>query len=187
VVTTIALMVAYGAAIARISDMAQLFRHNAVLLRVIAVRERGEAAVLDALRREPSFHPFSGANFMIVYVVVAAAAAALTTAVVPMSTGSFWTEQGALFCLKLLLFPVVVGVTFEILDALAALHRAKSSRAALRVLFWAQRFFVAAPTSAELELGVIAANTLARLEHADERGGSPYRAEWVGLRATPRV
>jgi len=100
----LSLFLAYLGAISLSSDIRRVFQYHGAEHKVVHAHEAGAASVPDARGKSP-LHPRCGTSFLLLFVVVAI----LVFSLLP--TANVWIRLLG----RLLLLPVVAGITYEIL------------------------------------------------------------------------
>lgn len=105
-VLKIAILVGYMAACSRLPDIHRMFRYHGAEHKTIACYEAGLPLTVENIRTCPRFHPRCGTSFILIILIVSV----LVFSVLP------WGNTGLRVVLKLLLLPVVMGVSYELLQ-----------------------------------------------------------------------
>ena len=101
----VALLVGYLAAVSRMKEMKRLFGYHGAEHKTIACYEAGMELTTENIRTCSRFHPRCGTSFLLIVVLVSI----LVNAALP------WSNLGLRAVYKLLLLPVVVGISYEII------------------------------------------------------------------------
>jgi uncharacterized protein YqhQ len=164
------LFVGYIWAIGRSAEIARVFMYHGAEHKTIHAYEAGKPLSIDQIQPYSPRHPRCGTNFLLIVILIA-----IVVFTALGRPGWFW-----LVASRVLLIPVIAGISYEILK-LAADHRwmAVASRPGI----WLQRLTTREPTDDQVEVAI--ASLLAALdpeERADvERRGSvaPGALEYV--------
>lgn len=135
----------YLGAISFLPDIRRVFQYHGAEHKVVHAYEEGEASVPDARGRSP-IHPRCGTSFLLLFVVVAI----LVFSVVP--TPNIWIRLVG----RLLLLPVVAGLTYEILRFGSRHPRAWWLRPLLAPGLLLQRFTTREPSDEQIEVALAA-------------------------------
>ncbi len=135
----------YLGAISFLPDIRRVFQYHGAEHKVVHAYEEGEASVPDARGRSP-IHPRCGTSFLLLFVVVAI----LVFSVVP--TPNIWIRLVG----RLLLLPVVAGLTYEILRFGSRHPRAWWLRPLLVPGLLLQRFTTREPSDDQIEVALAA-------------------------------
>ncbi|MEG0768961.1 MAG: DUF1385 domain-containing protein [Ruthenibacterium sp.] len=101
----IAILIGYMAAVSKLPDIARMFSYHGAEHKTIACYEAGDALTVENVRRHRRFHPRCGTSFILIILVVSI----LLFSMLP------WTNTGIRVVLKVLLLPLVMGISYEIL------------------------------------------------------------------------
>ena len=174
---TIALAIAYGRLIQGMAEIPRVFQYNAVLLRTVALHERGVQPDAAKLQQEPSFHPRGAASNILLSMAITPWITWLAASRIATPTG-WWTGQLLLVILKLATAPFVLALAYEAAELLSALYEIPALRSPVRALLFLQRFYVREPTRDQLELGLVVHRKLVGLEIGEHE---PEPEALVGL------
>ncbi|MGQ9635167.1 MAG: DUF1385 domain-containing protein [Bryobacteraceae bacterium] len=143
----------YG--ISRWKEIRRVFEYHGAEHKVVANFESGLEVSVDNARMFSTLHPRCGTSFLLVVMVVAILAYAL----IPFE--SFWAK----FVLRILLLPVIAGVSYEMIR-LAAKNRGSWLAVLTRPGLWLQRITTQPPDDRQLEVAVRALQGAMALEQA---------------------
>ena len=104
-VLKIAMLVGYMAAVSHLKDIARMFAYHGAEHKTISCYEAGEPLTVENIRKHSRFHPRCGTSFILIVLVVSI----LMFSVLP------WSSTGLRVVLKLVLLPLVVGISYEII------------------------------------------------------------------------
>ncbi len=152
-VVRVLLFVGYIWAIGRSAEIARVFMYHGAEHKTIHAYEGGKPLAVDEIQVFSPRHPRCGTNFLLIVILIAIVVFTLIG-----RPGWFW-----LVASRVLLIPVIAGISYEILK-LAADHR--WMRMASRPGIWLQRLTTREPTDDQVEVAV--ASLLAALD-SEER------------------
>ncbi|WP_394979402.1 DUF1385 domain-containing protein [Candidatus Allofournierella excrementavium] len=155
-VLKIALFVGYLFLCTRMKEIHRVFEYHGAEHKTIACYEAGEELTVENVRRHRRFHPRCGTSFMILVLIVSI----LLFSVLP------WGSTGLRVLLKLLLLPVVMGVSYELIK-LAGRYDNIFTRIISAPGLWLQRLTTFEPDDSMIEVA-IAAVTPVLPDHPDE-------------------
>lgn len=141
----IAILVGYMAAVSRLPDMHRMFSYHGAEHKTIACYEAGLPLTVENVRGCRRFHPRCGTSFILIVLIVSV----LVYSLLP------WSGTGLRVVLKLLLLPVVMGISYELLqwcgrsDSLVA-------RWASAPGLWLQHITTAEPDDGMIECAIAA-------------------------------
>ncbi|MGM9628397.1 MAG: DUF1385 domain-containing protein [Faecousia sp.] len=164
---------AYMIAISRMGEMRRLFSYHGAEHKTIRCYEAGLPLTVDNVRMQTRLHPRCGTSFLLVVMVISilvfSIASSALLAVVPAleaMRGSFGYRL-IMIVFKLLLIPVVVGITYEI-NRWAGGHDNGFTRILTAPGMWMQNFTTNEPDDAMIEVGIAAVQAvLPEVEGAD--------------------
>lgn len=152
----IALFVGYLFLCTRMKEIHRVFEYHGAEHKTIACYEAGEELTVENVRHHRRFHPRCGTSFMILVLIVSI----LLFSVLP------WGSTGLRVVLKLLLLPVVMGVSYELIK-LAGRYDNLFTRIISAPGLWLQRLTTFEPDDSMIEVA-IAAVTPVLPDHPDE-------------------
>lgn len=155
-VLKIALFVGYLFLCTRMKEIHRVFEYHGAEHKTIACYEAGEELTVENVRHHRRFHPRCGTSFMILVLIVSI----LLFSVLP------WSSTGLRVVLKLLLLPVVMGVSYELIK-LAGRYDNLFTRIISAPGLWLQRLTTFEPDDSMIEVA-IAAVTPVLPDHPDE-------------------
>ena len=140
----------------RMKEIHRVFEYHGAEHKTIACYEAGEELTVENVRHHRRFHPRCGTSFMILVLIVSI----LLFSVLP------WSSTGLRVVLKLLLLPVVMGVSYELIK-LAGRYDNLFTRIISAPGLWLQRLTTFEPDDSMIEVA-IAAVTPVLPDHPDE-------------------
>ena len=152
----IALFVGYLFLCTRMKEIHRVFEYHGAEHKTIACYEAGEELTVENVRRHRRFHPRCGTSFMILVLIVSI----LLFSVLP------WSSTGLRVVLKLLLLPVVMGVSYELIK-LAGRYDNLFTRIISAPGLWLQRLTTFEPDDSMIEVAIAAVLPVLP-EHPDE-------------------
>ncbi len=131
--------------ISRMKEIERVFRYHGAEHKTIACYEAGEALTVENVRKYGRFHPRCGTSFLILIVIISV----FLYSVLP------WSSTGLRVVLKLLLLPLVMGISYELLKWCG---RSDSllSRIVRQPGLWVQRLTVFEPDDGMIEVAIAA-------------------------------
>ena len=144
-VLKIAIFVLYLFAVTRMSDIHRVFEYHGAEHKTIACYEAGDELTPENAKKYIRFHPRCGTSFLLIVLVLSILVFSLLT------WDSVWMRVG----LKLLLLPVVVGISYEIIR-FAGRHNNPVTRVISAPGLWLQRLTTFEPDLTQLEVAIAA-------------------------------
>ena len=144
-VLNIALFVLYLAVVSRSEDMHRMFQFHGAEHKTIACYEAGEELTPENVKKYTRFHPRCGTSFLLIVLVVSMLVFSFIT----------WDSLAVRVLLKLILLPVTVGISFEIIR-----YAGRYSNPLTRLIsapgLWLQRLTTAEPDTEHIEVAIAA-------------------------------
>ena len=144
-VLKVAIFLTYMVGISRMKEIHRVFEYHGAEHKTIACYEAGDALTVENVRKYTRFHPRCGTSFLILVVIVSV----FLYSVLP------WSSTSLRVVFKLLLLPVVMGVSYELLKWCG-----RSDNLATRIIrqpgLWVQRLTVFEPDDSMIEVAIAA-------------------------------
>ena len=129
----------------RMKDLHRVFEYHGAEHKTIACYEAGLPLTVENIRKQSRFHPRCGTSFMILVIIISI----FLYAVLP------WTSTGLRVVYKLCMFPLLVGVSYEILK-----WAGRSDSALSHIVSqpgrWMQRLTTFEPDDSMIEVAIAA-------------------------------
>ena len=129
----------------RMKDLHRVFEYHGAEHMTIACYEAGLPLTVENIRKQSRFHPRCGTSFMILVIIISI----FLYAVLP------WTSTGLRVVYKLCMFPLLVGVSYEILKWAGRSDSALSHIVSQPGL-WMQRLTTFEPDDSMIEVAIAA-------------------------------
>ena len=129
----------------RMKDLHRVFEYHGAEHKTIACYEAGLPLTVENIRKQSRFHPRCGTSFMILVIIISI----FLYAVLP------WTSTGLRVVYKLCMFPLLVGVSYEILKWAGRSDSALSHIVSQPGL-WMQRLTTIEPDDSMIEVAIAA-------------------------------
>ena len=129
----------------RMKDLHRVFEYHGAEHKTIACYEAGLPLTVENIRKQSRFHPRCGTSFMILVIIISI----FLYAVLP------WTSTGLRVVYKLCMFPLLVGVSYEILKW-AGRSDSVLSHIVSRPGLWMQRLTTFEPDDSMIEVAIAA-------------------------------
>ena len=129
----------------RMKDLHRVFEYHGAEHKTIACYEVGLPLTVENIRKQSRFHPRCGTSFMILVIIISI----FLYAVLP------WTSTGLRVVYKLCMFPLLVGVSYEILKWAGRSDSALSHIVSQPGL-WMQRLTTFEPDDSMIEVAIAA-------------------------------
>ena len=143
--TRIVLFLGYLIFCSRMKDIRRVFSYHGAEHKSIFCYEKGLELTVENVRAQPKHHPRCGTSFLLIVILISILAGALIT-----------TENTLLrIALKLLLLPVVMSVSYEIIK-LCGRYDNPLTRAVSAPGLWLQRITTSEPDDGMIECAIAA-------------------------------
>ena len=144
-VLKVGIFLTYMVAISKMKEIHRVFEYHGAEHKTIACYEAGDALTVENVRKYTRFHPRCGTSFLILVVIVSV----FLYSVLP------WSSTSLRVLFKLLLLPVVMGISYELLKWCG-----RSDNIATRIIrqpgLWVQRLTVFEPDDSMIEVAIAA-------------------------------
>lgn len=139
----IALFVVYLALISLMKDIQRVYQYHGAEHKTIFCYEHGEELTPENARKFKRFHPRCGTSFILIVLVIGILVFSFVT----------WKNVAVRILLHLLLLPLVVGISYEIIK-FAGRHDNSVMRFLLAPGLWLQRLTTREPDDSQLEVAI---------------------------------
>ena len=150
------ILVAYLVLIGMLPNIKRLFAYHGAEHKSINTLESGDAIDVDHVRRASRLHPRCGTGFIVVVALVS---------IVVFAPLGFLNPALRIAC-QIALVPVVAGVSYEVIRALARARHTALGRIALAPILSAQLLSTREPDAAQIEVAIAALDAARAAEPA---------------------
>lgn len=144
-VLKVGIFLTYMVLISKMKEIHRVFEYHGAEHKTIACYEAGDELTVENVRKYTRFHPRCGTSFLILVVIVSV----FLYSVLP------WSSTGLRVVFKLLLLPVVMGISYELLKWCG-----RSDNIATRIIrqpgLWVQRLTVFEPDDSMIQVAITA-------------------------------
>jgi uncharacterized protein YqhQ len=144
------------------SDIRRVYEYHGAEHKTVYAFENGDPLNTASVQKYSTFHPRCGTSFLMTVMLISIMVYILVSAVIPVTTFS------AKFGMRIVLLPVIAGVSYEIIR-FAARHRGSLFALMTAPGLWLQRITTQPPADDQAECAIIALDHAMALEK--ERGG----------------
>ena len=141
----LALFLGYMALCSRMKEIRRMFQYHGAEHKTIACYEAGEPLTVENIRKHTRFHPRCGTSFLILVLLISI----FLYAVLP------WSSIGLRVVCKLLLLPLLVAISYEVLKW-SGRSNSLLARAIAQPGLWLQRLTVFEPEDDMIEIAIAA-------------------------------
>ena len=164
----------YMLLISRMGEMKRVFSYHGAEHKTIRCYEAGLPLTVENVRMQTRLHPRCGTSFLLVVMVISilifSIASSALLALVPALEGmrGSFLYRFVMIAFKLLLLPLVVGITYEI-NRWAGRHDNAFTRILTAPGMWMQNFTTNEPDDAMIEVGIAAVTAVLPEEEGADR------------------
>ncbi|ADU27503.1 DUF1385 domain-containing protein [Ethanoligenens harbinense] len=151
------LFVGYLALLSRMEDVKRLYGYHGAEHKTIYCYEHGDELTVENARRYTRLHPRCGTSFLLIVIIIGIVVSSFIT----------WDNLAVRVLLKLLLLPLVVGVSYEIIK-FAGRHDTGLMRAVLAPGLWLQKLTTREPDDSQLEVAIRSLQAVLTGNRADD-------------------
>jgi len=141
----IVLFIGYILAISALADMRRVFQYHGAEHKVVSTYEAGEPLTVEYARSHSTLHPRCGTSFLLFVMVISV----LIFSLVPASS-TFVVKLAS----RLLLLPLIAGLSFELLRSSARNRRRLIYSALVTPGMWLQRLTTREPNDDQLQVAI---------------------------------
>ncbi len=139
----IAILVLYMWAVSLMPDMKRVFEYHGAEHKTIACYEAGEELTPENVRKYTRFHPRCGTSFLLIVLIIS---------IILFSVIS-WENVVVRIILKIIMLPVVMGVSYEILK-IAGRYQNIFTKIISAPGMWLQRLSTKEPDDSQIEVAI---------------------------------
>ena len=170
----IIIFMAYMLLVSRMEEMKRVFAYHGAEHKTIRCYEAGLPLTVENVRQQTRLHPRCGTSFLLVIMVISilvfsvASSALLSVAPALAAMRGSFLYRLLMIVFKLLLLPIVVGITYEI-NRWAGRHDNGFTRILTAPGMWMQNFTTNEPDDAMIEVGIAAVQAVLPEEEGADR------------------
>ena len=168
------IFMAYMLLVSRMEEMKRVFSYHGAEHKTISCYEAGLPLTVENVRKQTRMHPRCGTSFLLIVMVISilvfsVASSGLLTAFPALEAmrGTFLFRL-LMICFKLLLLPLVVGITYEI-NRLVGRYDNWFTAALSAPGLWMQNFTTNEPDDSMIEVGIAAVQAVLPEEEGADR------------------
>ncbi len=164
-VIRMAIFMAYMILISRMGEMKRVFGYHGAEHKTIRCYEAGLPLTVENVRTQTRLHPRCGTSFLLVVMVISILIFSIASSLLLSVCPQLGSMRGSalyrfiMIAFKLLLLPLVVGVTYEI-NRWAGRHDNWFTKILTAPGMWMQRFTTNEPDDSMIEVGIAAVNAV---------------------------
>ena len=168
------IFMAYMLLVSRMEEMKRVFSYHGAEHKTISCYEAGLPLTVENVRMQTRMHPRCGTSFLLIVMVISilvfsVASSGLLAAVPALEAmrGTFLFRL-LMICFKLLLLPVVVGITYEI-NRMVGRYDNWFTHVLSAPGLWMQNFTTNEPDDSRIEVGIAAVQAVLPEEEGADR------------------
>ena len=154
----IGIFLLYIAGVAQVPDIKRVFEYHGAEHKTIACYEDGKELTVENIKGYTRFHPRCGTSFLLIVMVVSILVSSVVT----------WDNLLFRILLKLLMLPVVVSISYEIIKA-AGRYDNFLTRIISAPGLWLQRLTTNEPDASQIEVAIAAMQPCIPEDRNDDR------------------
>ena len=164
-VIRMAIFMAYMILISRMGEMKRVFGYHGAEHKTIRCYEAGLPLTVENVRTQTRLHPRCGTSFLLVEMVISILIFSIASSLLLSVCPQLGSMRGSalyrfiMIAFKLLLLPLVVGVTYEI-NRWAGRHDNWFTKILTAPGMWMQHFTTNEPDDSMIEVGIAAVNAV---------------------------
>ncbi|MBI4452695.1 DUF1385 domain-containing protein [Candidatus Woesearchaeota archaeon] len=168
-VIRILIFLAYILAISFMKDVKVLFQYHGAEHKAIHCYEEGNELSIGNVRKFTTLHPRCGTSFLLIVFTVSILVFSILPSLIlhyfpDFSKLSFWVRKGILIPLRILLIPVIAGISYELLKA----SDKRKNNTLFRIIslpgLWLQKITTQEPNNRQIEVAICSLKALLRAE-----------------------
>lgn len=145
----IAIFLIYISLVSLMKDIRRTFQYHGAEHMSVFCHEDNKELTVENVRKYSRFHPRCGTSFLVIMMVIGI----VISAFIPMQIGGVVIGKALRVAIKLLLFPLIVGIGYEFIRA-AGRHENALTRALSAPGMWVQRLTTKQPDDSQLEVAI---------------------------------
>ena len=170
----IIIFMVYMIAVSRMKEMKRVFAYHGAEHKTIRCYEAGLPLTVENVREQTRLHPRCGTSFLLVVMVISILVFSVASSVLLGAVPALAAMRGSflyrllMIVFKLLLLPMIVGVTYEI-NRWAGRHDNWLTRIMTAPGMWMQNFTTNEPDDGMIEVGIEAVKAVLPEEEGSDR------------------
>ena len=164
-ITRLAIFIAYILLVTLMPDIKRTFQYHGAEHMSVFCYEANRELTVENVKEYSRFHPRCGTSFLIVMMIIGI----MISMIIPDFTKSGFSETAAFWlrlCVKLSVFPVIIGTGFEFIR-----YAGRHDSAIVKILsapgLWIQRLTTKKPDDKQIEVAVVSLRTALKIDPAE--------------------
>ena len=173
-VVRMTIFMVYMLLISRMEEMKRVFAYHGAEHKTIRCYEAGLPLTVENVRIQTRLHPRCGTSFLLIVMVISILVFSVASTLLLSAVPALGTIRGSfgyrliMMAFKLLLLPIVVGITYEI-NRWCGRHDNALTRAMSAPGMWMQNFTTKEPDDTMIEVGISAVQAVLPEEEGADR------------------
>jgi len=166
----ISIFLIYLIAISFIKDVRILFQYHGAEHKAIHCYEKGRELNISNVKKFTTLHPRCGTSFLLILFMVSILIFSLLPSIIMLYNPQFmeingWVRKSILFPIRILLLPLIAGVSYEILK----INDKKQNNILFRAIsmpgLWLQKITTKEPNNKQIEVAIYSLKSLLEIEN----------------------
>ena len=165
----IVLFLLYIVLISRIKDVRRIFEYHGAEHKTIYCYEEKKELTIKNIKKFSTLHPRCGTSFIILVLVISILIFSVLPVIVMLIYKNFlelnfWIQKSILFPLRIVLIPVIAGLSYEILKLSDKHKKSFFFRAMIKPGLWLQKLTTKEPDEKQIEVAIKSLKTVLSME-----------------------
>lgn len=157
-ITRIIIFLVYVIAVSKMEDIKRVFQYHGAEHKTIFCYESGEELTVENVKKQKRLHPRCGTSFLIFVMIIS----------IVLFSFISWEDKIMRIVIRLLLLPVVAGVSYEIIK-FAGRHDGALVRFISAPGMWLQKITTKEPDESQIEVAIMALTAVLTDDKNDDR------------------
>ncbi len=169
-VIRILIFLIYIVAISFLKEVKILFQYHGAEHKAIHCYENSKKLKVSNVKRFTTLHPRCGTSFLLIVFIVSIAVFSLLPAIIlfyypDFSSFNVWLRKGILFPVRILLIPIIAGISYEILKISDKHQKNPLFKLISLPGLWLQKITTKEPTAKQIEIAIFSLKKLLTIEN----------------------
>ena len=165
----ILIFLTYIVVISFIKDVKVLFQNHGAEHKAIHCYEKGKKLDLKNVKKFTTLHPRCGTSFLLIVFIMSIVVFSLLPSIIlfyypAFSNLNIWLRKGVLFPMRILLIPIIAGISYEVLKISDKRQKNLLFRVISMPGLWLQKITTKEPTNKQIEVAIASLTTLIKIE-----------------------
>lgn len=170
----ILLFLVYIAAISLMKDVKVLFQYHGAEHKAIHCYEKGEKLEIANVKKFTTLHPRCGTSFLLMVFIVSILVFSILPSLIltyypDFSNLNVWVRKGILFPVRILLIPVIAGISYELLKISDKRRKNFLFKLISSPGLLLQKITTKEPSDRQIEVAICSLKTLLKIEYKNKK------------------